>query len=143
MSNWIAKTGIVAAVTSASASHPDEIRPLASEAWSAAVVWCAGHETAAWCCVTAVLSANVVWWLICLLLRRRHGEDIFAGELATPSITSSLFTLLVIALGAAGTIHLATHTSPWAVVTDTAIGYYIYRAVVGARHRWRHTLGIC
>jgi hypothetical protein len=88
------------------------------------------------------LGLNVLWWIVCATLRRRRGVDVFAGELTMPSMTSVLFTALVIS-GAIGiSAHLAAGHSLWAVLPGAVAAWLLARAVTAARYRWERFTGL-
>lgn len=133
---------VMAAAVLAAVTHWSATRADAAAIWSHVQVWASRHEPVLWFVAVSIFGLNVVWWIVCATFRRRRGVDVFTGELTMPSMTSVLFTALVIS-GAIGlSAHLAAGHSLWAVLPGAAAAWLLARAVIAARYRWERFTGL-
>jgi hypothetical protein len=130
-------TAVLAAVT-----HWSATRAGAAAAWSHVDALASRHEPVLWVVTLALLGLNVVWWIVCATVRRRRGVDIFAGELQLPSMTSVLFTALVISGATSLGAHLAARHSIWAALPCLLGAWLLVRAMTAARFRWKRFSGL-
>lgn len=128
---------VLAAVTHLSATKAD-----ASAVWSDVQTWASRHEPVLWFVALSIFGLNVVWWIVCATLRRRRGIDVFAGELTMPSMTSVLFTALMISGSMGISAHLAAGHSLWAVPPGAVAAWLLARAATSARYRWERFTGV-
>ena len=137
-----AAASLVTAAVVAGATHWSATRADAAAMWSHVQVWASRHEPVLWFVAASIFGLNVVWWIVCATFCRRRGVDVFTGELTMPSMTSVLFTALVIS-GAIGlSAHLAAGHSLWAVLPGAAAAWLLARAVTSARYRWERFTGL-
>jgi hypothetical protein len=133
---------VMAAAVLAAATHWSATRADARAAWPQVETRASHFEPALWLVVISLLGLNVVWWVVCATVRRRRGVDVFTGELVTPSMTSVLFTSLVIS-GATGlAAHLAAGRSVWAILPGLLAAWLLARAVTSAHYRWERFTGV-
>jgi hypothetical protein len=130
-------TAVLAAVTHWSATRAD-----ASATWWHVTAWASRHEPVLWFVAASIFALNVAWWVVCATLRRRRGVDVFTGELTMPSMTSVLFTALVISGAIGVSAHLAAGHSLWAVLPGAGAAWLFARAVTSARYRWERFTGM-
>lgn len=123
-------------------THWSETQADASMVWSHAQAWSSSHQRIAWLIALSVLGLNAVWWLVCAMGRRLEGVEIFAGELTLPSVTSALFTCLMISTGGVLSLYLAAHRSLWAFVPGALAAWLAARTISTARYRWEHFAGL-